>query len=189
MPVAAAATVLWTHASEPLSELLADFWNPSDNLIGEALLRALGVARSGPPGTDAAGLALVGEELAALGIPAGGIDLADGSGLSRYDLATPRALAGVLQADWNGPVPRSRPRCAPGRRRPRDARARFRGTPLERRVFAKSGSMSHVSALAGYLATQRHGAVTFAFLVDDRLGAAAPLEELRMRILSRLATD
>jgi hypothetical protein len=31
--------------------------------------------------------------------------------------------------------------------------------------------------------------VTFAFLVDDRLGASAPLEELRMRILSRLATD
>jgi D-alanyl-D-alanine carboxypeptidase/D-alanyl-D-alanine-endopeptidase (penicillin-binding protein 4) len=187
--VAAAGSVLWTHSSEPLSELLADFWYPSDNLIGEALLRALGVARSGPPGTDAAGLALVGEELAALGIPAGGIDLADGSGLSRYDLATPRALAGVLQADWNAPYRDLVLDALPVAGVRGTLAHVFSGTPLERRVFAKSGSMSHVSALAGYLATQRHGAVTFAFLVDDRLGATAPLEELRMRILSRLATD
>jgi D-alanyl-D-alanine carboxypeptidase/D-alanyl-D-alanine-endopeptidase (penicillin-binding protein 4) len=186
---AAAGSVLWTHASEPLSELLADFWYPSDNLIGEALLRALGVARSGPPGTDAAGLALVAEELAALGIPAGGIDLADGSGLSRYDLATPRALAGVLQADWNAPYRDLVLDALPVAGVRGTLAHAFGGTPLERRVFAKSGSMSHVSALAGYLATQRHGAVTFAFLVDDRLGDAAPLEELRMRVLSRLATD
>jgi D-alanyl-D-alanine carboxypeptidase/D-alanyl-D-alanine-endopeptidase (penicillin-binding protein 4) len=168
--VAAAGSVLWTHSSEPLSELLADFWYPSDNLIGEALLRALGVARSGPPGTDAAGLALVGEELAALGIPAG-------------------ALAGELQADWNAPYRNLVLDALPVAGVRGTLAHVFSGTPLERRVFAKSGSMSHVSALAGYLATQRHGAVTFAFLVDDRLGASAPLEELRMRILSRLATD
>lgn len=181
--------VLWSHASEPLSGLLADFWYPSDNLIGEALLRALGVARAGPPGTDAAGLALVREELAAAGIPAGDIDLADGSGLSRYDLATPRALATILQADWNGPFHDLVLDALPVAGVRGTLAHAFAGTPLEQRVFAKSGSMTHVSALAGYLATQRHGAVTFALLVDGWLGEARPLDDLRARLLSRVATD
>jgi D-alanyl-D-alanine carboxypeptidase/D-alanyl-D-alanine-endopeptidase (penicillin-binding protein 4) len=188
-PTDRAGTILWTHASEPLSELLADFWYPSDNLAGEALLRALGAARGGPPGTDAGGLAAVREWLADAGVPAEGIDLADGSGLSRYDLATPRALASVLQADWNGPyrdlVLDSLPVAGV---RGTLAHA-FAGTPLERRVFAKSGSMTHASALAGYLSTGRHGAVTFCFLVDDYLGEAAPLVDLRARILARIAAD
>lgn len=187
-PLDASWSVLWRHDSEPLSELLADFWYPSDNLIGEALLRVLGVARDGPPGTEAAGLALVRETLAA-GVPAHGFELVDGSGLSRYDLATPRALASVLQADWNAsyrdvvldalPVAGVRGSLA----------HEFAGTPLERRIFAKSGSMTHVSALAGYLATNRHGAVTFAIMVDDWSGDAAALEELRTRWLSRLAAE
>jgi D-alanyl-D-alanine carboxypeptidase/D-alanyl-D-alanine-endopeptidase (penicillin-binding protein 4) len=184
-----AARVLWTHASEPLSELLADFWYPSDNLAGEALLRALGAARGGPPGTDAGGLAAVREWLAAAGIPAGGIDLADGSGLSRYDLATPRALASVLQADWDAPYRDLILDSLPVAGVRGTLAHAFAGTPLERRVFAKSGSMTHASALAGYLATRRHGAVTFCVLVDDYLGEAAPLAELRARILTRIATD
>jgi D-alanyl-D-alanine carboxypeptidase len=49
--------------------------------------------------------------------------------------------------------------------------------------------MTHVGALAGYLATQRHGAVTFALLVDGWLGEARSLDDLRARLLSRLATD
>jgi D-alanyl-D-alanine carboxypeptidase/D-alanyl-D-alanine-endopeptidase (penicillin-binding protein 4) len=185
----APAAVLWTHASEPLSELLAGFWYPSDNLIGEALLRSLGAARGGPPGTDAAGLALEREQQAAWGIPPRDIDLADGSGLSRYDLATPRALAGVLQADWNGPYRDLILDALPVAGVRGTLAHAFIGTPLERRVFAKSGSMTHVSALAGYLATERHGAVTFAILVDDALGGSASLEDLRARVLARFATD
>ncbi len=184
-----APAVLWTHASMPLSELLADFWYPSDNLIGEALLRSLGVAQGGPPGTDAAGLALEREQLAAFGVPAGDLELADGSGLSRYDLATPRALAAVLQADWNGPYRDVVLDALPVAGVRGTLAHRFVGTPLERVLFAKSGSMTHVSALAGYLATRRHGAVTFALLVDDYLGEAAPLDALRVRVLSRLVTD
>jgi D-alanyl-D-alanine carboxypeptidase len=63
------------------------------------------------------------------------------------------------------------------------------GTPASGRVFAKTGSMMHVRGLAGYLATERHGAVTFAFNVDDWNGTYPELAALRARVLSRIVSD
>ena len=63
----------------------------------------------------------------------------------------------------------------------------FAGTPAEKRVFAKTGSLSHVNTLAGYVANAKHGAVIFAFPVDDWIGESAALRELRARVLSELA--
>ena len=37
--------VVWTHESEPLGDMLADLWLPSDNIFAEELLRALGARR------------------------------------------------------------------------------------------------------------------------------------------------
>jgi D-alanyl-D-alanine carboxypeptidase/D-alanyl-D-alanine-endopeptidase (penicillin-binding protein 4) len=183
------AATLWTHRSEPLPELLADFWYPSDNLLGELLLKALGVARSGVPGRDEAGIELEQEFLRSASVDPATVAISDGSGLSQYDRITPRALAAILQHDWNGPdrdvVLDALP--VPGVRG--TMRSWFAGMPAERAVFAKTGSMSHVNGLAGYIATRRHGAVTFAFLVDDWLGEAPDLQALHGRILSRFVTD
>jgi D-alanyl-D-alanine carboxypeptidase/D-alanyl-D-alanine-endopeptidase (penicillin-binding protein 4) len=63
------------------------------------------------------------------------------------------------------------------------------GTPAAGRVFAKTGSMMHVRGLAGYLATARHGAVTFAFEVDDWNGDYPSLAALRAKVLSRIVSD
>jgi D-alanyl-D-alanine carboxypeptidase len=49
--------------------------------------------------------------------------------------------------------------------------------------------MMHVRGLAGYLATQRHGAVTFAFTVDDWLGDYPSLAAFRAQLLSRIVAD
>jgi D-alanyl-D-alanine carboxypeptidase len=53
-------------------------------------------------------------------------------------------------------------------------------------VFAKTGSMTHVNNLAGYIATQCHGTLAFAFLVDDWLGTSADLRDVRTQVLTRL---
>ena len=102
---------------------------------------------------------------------------------------TPRALTAVLKHDWDSPnrdlVLDDLP-IAGVRGTLADS---YTGTAAARRVFAKTGTLSHVSALAGYVANDKHGAVIFAFLVDDWLGDAAALRDVRGRILSRLATD
>jgi D-alanyl-D-alanine carboxypeptidase len=49
--------------------------------------------------------------------------------------------------------------------------------------------MMHVRGLAGFLATERHGAVTFAFNVDDWNGDYPALASLRAQVLSRIVND
>jgi serine-type D-Ala-D-Ala carboxypeptidase/endopeptidase (penicillin-binding protein 4) len=179
--------VVWTHASEPLADLVADVWIPSDNLMAEQLLRALGAQPPALRGTSDAGIAYEKAWLARLGVDARALTIADGSGLSAYDRLSPRNLVAVLQHDWDGPyrdlvlddLPLAGVRGT--------LRTSFAGTAAEKRVFAKTGSMSHVSALAGYVATAQHGTVIFAFLVDDWPGDAAALKDLRARVLAQIA--
>jgi D-alanyl-D-alanine carboxypeptidase/D-alanyl-D-alanine-endopeptidase (penicillin-binding protein 4) len=182
--------VLWSHQSEPLADMLADLWLPSDNVLAEELLRALGAPVPPLPypvlqGSSADGIAFEKTWLKSLGVDTDAIALEDGSGLSVYDRITPRDLVAILRHDWDGPnrdlvlddLPIAGVRGT--------LKSSFTGTPAEKRVFAKTGSLSHVSALAGYVANPKHGAVIFAFQVDDWLGASADLRELRGRVLSQ----
>ena len=189
-PPNASATVVWAHDSEPLSDVLADLWLPSDNLVAELLLRELGTsAPYGTPGTTAHGIALEKTWLQSLGVDPNALAIEDGSGLSAYDRISPRALVAILKHDWDSPnrslvlddLPLAGVRGT--------LKSSYKGTAAERHVFAKTGSISHVSTLAGYAANVKHGAVIFAFQVDDWIGEAAALRELRGRILSRFVTD
>jgi D-alanyl-D-alanine carboxypeptidase/D-alanyl-D-alanine-endopeptidase (penicillin-binding protein 4) len=179
----------WTHDSRPLSELLGPrFWVPSDNLFGELLLKELGLATRGKPGTTDKGIATEKAWLRSIGVDTATVTLADGCGMSQYDRITPHDLVTILQHDWNGPdhqlVLDSLP--VGGARGTIEGIA---GTPAAGRVFAKTGSMMHVRGLAGYLATVQHGAVTFAFNVDDWNGDYPSLAALRAQVLSRIVTD
>jgi len=193
--VPAGAQLVWTYNGEPLSDLLADCWIPSDNFIAEQLLLGLGArapAVSTPDGpgsiTDRA-IAAEGGWLATLGIAADSYTIVDGSGLSSYDRLTPRELTTVLQADWQSPqrVVLIDDLALAGVRG--TLQTKFAATPAAGRVFAKTGSMNHTRAIAGYLATQHHGAVTFALLIDDWMGSDPDLDQLRAAVFSRFITD
>jgi serine-type D-Ala-D-Ala carboxypeptidase/endopeptidase (penicillin-binding protein 4) len=183
----AGATVLWTHDSEPLAQLLQWFWFRSDNLVGEALLKTLGVGARGTPGTSANGIALETSYLRNVGIDAASVAIVDGSGLSRYDACTPRADVALLQSDWKSADREAFLDALPVAGVRGSLRATFVGTPAEGRVYAKSGSMTHVWNLAGYVMTRRHGPVTFALLSDDFVGDPATLLRIESAIFSELA--
>jgi D-alanyl-D-alanine carboxypeptidase/D-alanyl-D-alanine-endopeptidase (penicillin-binding protein 4) len=178
------AVALWTHESDPLERLLADFWYPSDNLVGEALLKALGVAQSGVPGRSDAGVAAETAFLREAGVDPTTVSLVDGSGLSRYDECTPRALVQVLRHDWNSPDRDVIVNALPVAGVRGSLKKSFLGTPAERRTFAKTGGMLNVSNLSGYIATERRGTVIFSFLLDNALGEDEPIRTLRGKILS-----
>ncbi len=183
-----ASLALWSHDSPPLSAMLPRFWIPSDNLVGENLLKELGVAAAGEPGTRAKGIALEKRWLQHVGIDASRLTIADGCGLSQYDRVTPRALVEILQHDWNSPYRELVLDALPVG----GARGHIEGidgTGASGRVWAKTGSMSHVRGLAGYVATKDRGTVTFAFEVDDYNGDVAALASLRAAFLARIARE
>lgn len=183
-PAPANGMILWTHSSEPLSEIVGDMWLPSDNLVAEMLARELGVGET-TPATLERGIAVETEWLRGLGVDTGAIEIHDGSGLSTYDRITPHDLVAVLQHDWGGPnrdlvlddLPIAGVRGT--------LASFFTGSVVARHVFAKTGTLSHVSSMAGYAATKQHGTIIFAFMVDDAVGDAAALREVSERVLAQ----
>ncbi len=181
-----AAKVVWSHDSQPLRDTLADMWLPSDNLVAEMLLRELGAAQGGAPGTTANGVAFETSWLRSLGIDPDRLSIDDGSGLSAYDRIAPRDLVTILRHDWDGPYRALVLDGLPIAGVSGTLKKSFTGTAAEKRVFAKTGTVSHVSTLAGYAANAKHGAVIFAFQVDDWNGTAADLRDVRGRVLAQL---
>jgi D-alanyl-D-alanine carboxypeptidase/D-alanyl-D-alanine-endopeptidase (penicillin-binding protein 4) len=170
----AAAVPVWTHDSDPLAQLLKWFWYRSDNLVGETLVKTLGLTTAGAPGTTRNGVAYELGFLRAAGIDPASLAIVDGSGLSRYDEMTPRAYVTLLQADWNGPNRQTFLAALPHPVAGADG------------VYAKSGSMTHVWNLAGFALTQKHGPVTFAFLTDDYVGSVEALRATQAAIFARI---
>jgi D-alanyl-D-alanine carboxypeptidase/D-alanyl-D-alanine-endopeptidase (penicillin-binding protein 4) len=190
----AAAPVLWSHDSEKLPQLLADFWYPSDNLMGELFLKQLGVVQGGEPGTDQNGQVLEQNFLRSIGVDPSTVTIGDGSGLSQYDRITPRDLLTILQTDWNGPNRQIVLNALPVSGVRGTLRRSYVGTPAERVVFAKTGSISHVRTISGFVQTKTHGPVTFSFLINQWMGedqpnGSADLAKVRGAVFAQLASQ
>ncbi|HVA38653.1 MAG TPA: D-alanyl-D-alanine carboxypeptidase/D-alanyl-D-alanine-endopeptidase [Candidatus Dormibacteraeota bacterium] len=159
------ARVLWSHDGESVAELLAKMLPPSDNFIAETLCRQ--IARvTDPAGSFAACTRAETGYAASIGVEPRALSLHDGSGLSRYDLVTPRALALVLSAIARGPYARLVRGALPRPGVDGTLDHRFVGSPLAGRIFAKTGSMMHVDNLAGYVESDDRGELAFAVLIN-----------------------
>ncbi len=111
----------------------------------------------------------------------------DGSGLSRYNLITPRYLTAVLQTLF-----REQPRDRLFSLFPAGGVAGtlaewYRGPDGQPFVFAKSGSMSGVQCLSGYSVTKSGKVLIFSFMHNNFVGNGKPWKQEMQRFLLRLA--
>ncbi|NJN04033.1 MAG: D-alanyl-D-alanine carboxypeptidase/D-alanyl-D-alanine-endopeptidase [Leptolyngbyaceae cyanobacterium RM1_1_2] len=139
--------------SAPLRELLIPTNRNSNNLYAEALLKTLGVEASSPDRGEATalGITAVQTALAPLGVDSTAYVLADGSGLSRHNLATPAAFVQVLQAMNRSPFAEVYRSSLSTAGVDGTLRNRFRGTAIAGRLQGKTGAISRNAALSGYL--------------------------------------
>ncbi|MBM3500709.1 MAG: D-alanyl-D-alanine carboxypeptidase/D-alanyl-D-alanine-endopeptidase [Armatimonadetes bacterium] len=175
------ASALVTHESASLRDLLAAMNVPSDNGIAEALLRTVPLAE-GRPGTASEATGMIEQWLPDIDVPVHPLRLCDGSGLSRLNLLTPRAIVGLLtyaagRADLCEPLLASLPVAGASGTLAR----RMRSTAAEGRVHAKTGSLWGVSALAGYVTAPDGCAVTFSILMNNYGCEGAEVRELQDR--------
>jgi len=172
------SVVLWDHRSAPLQTLESHMLYVSDNHYAEQLLRTIGEESAQVP-NDAGGIGAEREFLERRGIPSPGLKLFDGSGLSPANRVAGITLARLLAAEEASLyllLPLG------GRQGTLDD---YDFTTALGRVRAKSGHISGVSALAGYVTTRRHGRVAFAFLID---GSPGDPDAAIVRAVDRLAT-
>jgi serine-type D-Ala-D-Ala carboxypeptidase/endopeptidase (penicillin-binding protein 4) len=179
----AGAVPLLSWESPPLATVLRLMNLPSDNFYAETLVKQLG-ARYGGAGTTAAGAAVVRATVARFGARP---QVVDGSGLSRADRTAPRDVVRLLAGMHADPV--AGPALAdslPVAGRSGTLVTRMRGTAATGRCRAKTGTLSDVSALAGYCDTTAGRHVAFAFLMNGVNPTAA--RRLQDRMTAALAT-
>jgi len=140
--------------SPSTARLVRQMNRESDNFIAEMLLKRLG-ARVLGRGATAAGASVALDVLRARGVPLAGVRLADGSGLSRYDRLTARAVAAILITGWSDPRLR-RPflNSLPLAGVNGTLEDRLRSPPARGFVRAKTGTTSSASSLSGFVGTR-----------------------------------
>jgi D-alanyl-D-alanine carboxypeptidase/D-alanyl-D-alanine-endopeptidase (penicillin-binding protein 4) len=178
--------VLLSHRSAPLSALAAPMMKLSLNLYADTLLKSLGA--SGSPGTFQAGRQAEREVLQSWGIAPDDVVVSDGSGLSRYNSVTADTLVSVLQhvarearhaAPFEATLPVAGQDGTLG--------SRMKGTAADGRARAKTGSMTGVRALSGYVRTKDGERLAFSVVINGTNLPAERVDNAADRAVGRLA--
>jgi len=176
------ATVLASRQSIPLSELLIPFMKLSNNGHGEILTKEMGRVIHGE-GSWTRGLQVTQEVLAGLGVNTDTIVLRDGSGMSHITMIPADELSYLLYAiqdrSWYPLFERSLPVAgAADRLTGGTLRTRMKGTAAEGNVKAKTGSLTSVSTLSGYVTTSDGEKLVFSILINNYVASSVrPIED------------
>ncbi|MBA3948932.1 MAG: D-alanyl-D-alanine carboxypeptidase/D-alanyl-D-alanine-endopeptidase [Acidobacteria bacterium] len=166
-----------THQSPPLSELGAHFMKVSQNMYGETFLKAMGRDRAG-------------KILESWGIAPGTYNIADGSGLSRYNLIHASMLTTILRrmyeddrhrAWFSATLPVAGHDGTLGRR--------MIGTELQRAVQAKTGTIANARSLSGYLTAPSGERVIFSIMGNNFLRRASEIDAVAEAALTRVLRE
>jgi len=189
--------VVASFTSSPLSDIVRTLNVESRNVYAEQLVRTLAVevppdtGEDHPPGSSALGLAAVQTTLVRAGIDTSRIQLADGSGLSRQNLASPRALVRVLQHMWlhsDPEVSSAFVQSLPKGGEDGTLEYRFRGSsPARGNVRAKTGTLSNVSALSGYVTSSAGTPLAFSLLCNHHHADDDAVRAAQDKIVNALA--
>lgn len=177
---------LWTHWSPPLSELLPSAMKLSLNLMSETLVRTLGLEFRGE-GTTEKGKEVVEQSLTAMGIPREGYAYVDASGLSRLNLTTAEMLVRVLAGMYRHPYFPNFHSALSIAGVDGTLKNRMAGTRAENNVHAKTGTLSNVSAISGYVQSAEGELLAFSIIANNFLVSRSVAEQLQDRALERLA--
>lgn len=175
-------TVLGTDHSGTLSQLLVPFLKLSNNMHAEALTKAMGAKRSGAPGTWSKGVAATRAYLTSRKVPMSGVSLADGSGLTRANTLPARAFGAVLvtaqREPWFPAFQSALPVAGVSTRMVGGTlRHRMNGTRAAGNAWAKTGTLTGVTALSGYVRGRDGHLYVFSMLSQYSGSSPRPVED------------
>jgi D-alanyl-D-alanine carboxypeptidase/D-alanyl-D-alanine-endopeptidase (penicillin-binding protein 4) len=185
-PAHEGSTVLHTHRSRPLADIAQPLLKESINLYGEAVMR-LNAAPGVFPTNDAA-IEGMRQRMDAWGIPRDAWQVIDGSGLSRRNAIAADAIVTILQRMYDAAGMSPWMRALPIAGVDGTLDGRMKGTPAENNVRAKTGTMSNIRALAGYVRTRDGENLAFAIMADNFEGAGSVATAAIDRIAVALAS-
>lgn len=191
--------ILATHTSPPLADIAAVTNKVSQNLYAEHILRTLGAEHCGAArsrrssvrcGSADAGLLVADAVFSRAGMRTNRMRLRDGSGMSPYNMLAPVDLTSLLTYMWNHPDPAVRDAfvasLAVGGQDGTLSR-RFTTGPANGRVYAKTGTVTGVRNLAGYVQVPGGPPIAFALLTNQFGTSTANVTRAHNNIVDAIA--
>jgi D-alanyl-D-alanine carboxypeptidase/D-alanyl-D-alanine-endopeptidase (penicillin-binding protein 4) len=168
-PDRARADAIFTYRSKPLRDIVQPLLKESINLYAESVMRLN--AMPGRVLTNDAALEGFGKRLAAWNIPSSAQQQVDGSGLSRRDTIAAETVLAVLQHmyDASSPFVTALPLAGVDG----TLSERMKSTPAAGNVRAKTGTMSNIRSMAGYVKTRDGETLAFVAIVNNFEGSGA----------------
>jgi D-alanyl-D-alanine carboxypeptidase/D-alanyl-D-alanine-endopeptidase (penicillin-binding protein 4) len=180
--------VLVEHLSPPLRDIVTMTNKNSENLYAELLLRAVSLADTGT-GSLGGGLKAERDFLATADVPLDDVLLEDGSGLSRGNLVTPASVVALLRyaaaQSWGADYVASLPVAG----QDGTLAAQLKGTPTAGRIQAKTGTLEHAKAMAGYATTLAGRRVIFAVFASAYTMKGGEAAKILDRICRAIVED
>ena len=158
--------LLCSHKSPPLPEILAYVNKYSDNLTAEMIFKTLGGVVYGV-GTAENGERVEREFLGQIEADTSGLTIADGCGLSDQNRVTTGLISDILYYMYNSPYKDDFMNSLSVAGVDGTLRKRLRGTLAEGNCKAKTGTISGVSALSGYVTTAYGETVVFSLIFNN----------------------
>ena len=172
--------------SAPLSDVLRRMQKPSQNQIAELLFRTSGLRASGDGSADSARAVGV-RALAGWGITTADAAYRDGSGLSRHDYVTPRAIVKVLDAMRRSPWFTTYRDALPIAGVDGTIGNRMKGTPAAGNARAKTGTVDKARSLSGYVTTADGRLIMFSMLSNNFTVPTREVERVQDLLVTTLA--
>ncbi|ASN04133.1 D-alanyl-D-alanine carboxypeptidase/D-alanyl-D-alanine endopeptidase [Virgibacillus necropolis] len=185
------ATVLTSKKSMPLKDLFIPFMKLSNNGHAEVLVKEMGKIVHNEGSWDK-GLQVVEETISALGINTETIMFRDGSGMSHKNMVPANEISQMLFAiqdkSWFPAFEKSLPVAGNSERFVGGTlRNRMTEEPAKGNVLAKTGSLTGMSALSGYVTTKDGEELIFSIMVNNYLGSSSAITAIEDKIATTLA--
>ena len=172
--------------SLPLRQVLAAMQKSSQNQIAEVLFRTLALTETGV-GTPDSGRAVVERQLAAWGVRTDARAIRDGSGLSRHNYITPRALVQILDTMRRSATFAVYHDALPVAGADGTLANRMRSF-AQGRVHAKTGTIDKARSISGYVTTADGEVLIFSIIANNFAVANREVDRVAEVIVERLVT-
>lgn len=164
-----------------LKDVLTNLNKNSDNLSAEMVLFALGEKYLGKPSTFKKGLKIIQMLIDSLKLKSSNYRIVDGSGVSHYNLVSVELIMKLLKYMYNQPenIFNTFLNSLPISGIDGTLKNRMRNEVTYSKVFAKTGTLSGVSCLSGYMKNQKDEMISFSIFIQNFVGSSKQARDIQ----------
>ncbi|HBN45806.1 MAG TPA: D-alanyl-D-alanine carboxypeptidase/D-alanyl-D-alanine-endopeptidase [Candidatus Marinimicrobia bacterium] len=180
-------SLITVHISDSLLYSAHNLMHESDNLTAELFTKTMSVSDT-TVGTWQGGLKVIKTFLAdSASIDTSELHLADGSGVSRYNLSSADQFVKLLSYMYHSNKKDEFIYTLPSSGSKSTLKDRLELS--DSKIRAKTGHLSGVSCLSGYIFSEQYGPLAFSILMNGYTGSAKPYKRLQDKITKLFLND